>query len=300
MTLETRELCVLFADVVGSTRLYEKLGDAEALHAIERCLNRMERATVSFGGKVLKTIGDEILCVFDTPELAMHAACEMQVRVDDLPRIANDKLSIRIGFHFGSTLLDGGDVYGETVNTAAHIANIAKGRQIITSKATADRLPGGLRRTVTRPLPPLPLKGKQEAIPIVDVIWQHSDAMTMTTLSSLTPSLTGPATLLLRYHDQEMLLEGDKLTLTIGRDATNDLVIADPRASRAHGRIEYRQDRYVVIDQSSNGTFVNIVGEKPFALRREEAILHGKGYICLGHVCRDGSSEFALYFEVIG
>lgn len=299
-TLESRDLCVLFADVVGSTRIYEQHGDAEALQAIERCLNRMERATASFGGKVLKTIGDEIMCTFETPEMALHAACEMQVRVDDLPRIGNDKLTVRIGFHYGSTLVEGGDVYGETVNMAAHITNITKGRQIITSKSTADRLPSGLRRTVTRPLPPLPLKGKHEALPIVDVIWQHSDALTMTTLSSLTPSITGPTTLLLRYKEQEMLLEGDKLAITIGRETTNDIVIADPRASRTHGRIEYRQDRYVLVDLSSNGTFVSIKGEKPFALRREETILRNKGYICLGHVCRDGNSEFALYFEVIG
>src|SRR3990172_8781464 len=91
-----RNLCVLFADVSGSTRLYEKLGDKEALYAVERCIKRMTRATEQYHGRVVKTIGDEVMAVFDSAEAGFQAGCEVQLRVDDLPPIKGTKLAIRV------------------------------------------------------------------------------------------------------------------------------------------------------------------------------------------------------------
>ncbi len=72
-------------------------------------------------------------------------------------------------------------------------------------------------------------------------------------------------------------------TLTLGRDAQNDVVIADRLASRLHARIERRRDKFVLIDQSSNGTFVTVEGEGEIQLRREELMLRGRGHISFGH-----------------
>ena len=117
-----RNLCVLFADVSGSTRLYEKLGDKEALHAVERCLNRMTRATEQFKGRVIKTIGDEVMAVFDSAEAGMDAASSMQQKVGDLPPVRGIKLSIRIGFHFGPAIEDAKDfIEGKKAELAAAI-----------------------------------------------------------------------------------------------------------------------------------------------------------------------------------
>ncbi len=131
-----RYLCVLFGDVSGSTRLYEKLGDKEALHAVERCLNRMTRATEQFKGRVVKTIGDEVMAVFDSAEAGMEAACSMQQRVGDLPPVRGIKLAIRVGFHFGPAIEEATDVFGDTVNMAARMAGLAKAGQIITTAET--------------------------------------------------------------------------------------------------------------------------------------------------------------------
>ena len=140
-----RNLCVLFADVSGSTRLYEKLGDKEALHAVERCINRMTRATEQFKGRVIKTIGDEVMAVFDSAEAGMDAASSMQQRVDDLPPVRGIKLAIRVGFHFGPAIEEAKDVFGDTVNTAARMAGLAKAGQIITTADSVAALPALLR-----------------------------------------------------------------------------------------------------------------------------------------------------------
>lgn len=126
MTAIKRNLCVLFADVSGSTRLYGKLGDAEALRAIGRCMERMELAVLANTGRVVKTIGDEIMAVFDTVDAGMLAAIAMQQGIDDLPPVAGGKMAIRVGFHFGPAVDDNKDIFGDTVNVAARLAGLAK------------------------------------------------------------------------------------------------------------------------------------------------------------------------------
>src|SRR5262245_65044479 len=90
---------VLFADVSGSTRLYETAGDSAALEAISRCLAAAAAATEASGGRVIKTIGDEVMSIFPEPDAAASAAADMQTRIDTLPEVAGTKLGVRIGFH---------------------------------------------------------------------------------------------------------------------------------------------------------------------------------------------------------
>ena len=158
MTAPQHNLFVLFADVSGSTRLYEKLGDTEALRAIDRCLERMGRAVISYKGRVIKTIGDEIMAVFDSAEAGMLAASDMQQRVDDLLPISGTKMAIRVGFHFGPVIEENKDVFGDTVNVAARMAGLAKAGQIVTTDASVQLLPGLLRES-TREIDALAVKG---------------------------------------------------------------------------------------------------------------------------------------------
>lgn len=281
-----RNLCVLFADVSGSTRLYEKLGDKEALHAVERCLNRMTRATEQFKGRVVKTIGDEVMAVFDSAEAGMDAACSMQQRVDDLPPVSGIKLAIRVGFHYGPAIEDGGDVFGDTVNTASRMAGLAKAGQIITTGDTVAALPALLQQS-TREIDALSVKGKAEAVRVCEVIWQESDDLTMKS-ASVTPA-PAATRLVVRHGGEEKVLDASHGVCSLGRDAASDIIITDRRASRSHARIERRRDKFVLIDQSTNGTYVTFDGEAEFALKREEVILRGKGRISFGHACDAGS-----------
>jgi adenylate cyclase len=275
-----RNLCVLFADVSGSTRLYEKLGDKEALHAVERCINRMTRATEQFKGRVIKTIGDEVMAVFDSAEVGMEAACSMQQRIDDLPPVRGIKLAIRVGFHFGPAIEEAKDVFGDTVNTAARMAGLAKAGQIITTAESVAALPELLRQS-TREIDALSVKGKAEDIEVCEVLWQESDDLTMKAASI---AVAAPeARLTLRLGGEEKVLDAGHSLFTLGRDAASDYIINDRRASRTHARIERRRDKFVLIDQSTNGTYVTFKGEAEFALKREEVILRSRGRITFGH-----------------
>jgi adenylate cyclase len=88
------EVAVLFADVVGSTRLYEVLGDADARGMILTCVDLMRAATERNRGTVIKTIGDEILAVFPTPVDAVNAAGEMQQDIRNHPQLLVIRLAV--------------------------------------------------------------------------------------------------------------------------------------------------------------------------------------------------------------
>lgn len=294
MSSQQRDLCVLFADVSGSTRLYEKLGDAEALHAVERCVKRMERASAIYGGRLIKTIGDEVMVAFDTADSAMQAACEMQQRIDDLPPVSGVKLSIRVGFHFGTVIEDGNDCFGDTVNLAARMVGLAKAGQIITTGDTVARLSPLLQKS-TRDLDALAVKGKRDDVAVFEVIWQEGVDLTMKAQTTIKPPPAGQ--LIVKHSGNTLSLDTARDALTMGRDTVNDVVIIDRRASRSHARIERRRDKFVLIDQSTNGTFVTFDGEVEFALKHEEVILRNRGVVSFGHSHHDAGAEI-VEFEV--
>ncbi|MDP2792588.1 MAG: adenylate/guanylate cyclase domain-containing protein [Sulfurisoma sp.] len=297
MTETPRNLCVLFADVAGSTRLYERLGDAEALRAVERCLNRVDHVVASYKGRVIKTIGDEIMAVFDTAEEGMQAACDMQQRVEDLPPVSGVKLAIRVGYHFGPAIEENNDVFGDTVNVAARMTALAKGGQIITTGEAIDALPLLLRQS-SREIDGIAIKGKREVVRVCEVLWQEGDDLTMKS-ASIAPAAPPPLRVKLRHGNKEITLDAAHPTAALGRDLASDVVINDPRASRTHARVELRRDKFMLVDQSTNGTYVTFQGEAEFVLKREETFLRNRGRVCFGHAWADDKTE-VLEFEVGG
>lgn len=278
-----RTLAVLFADVSGSTKLYERLGDTEALRAVDRVIKRMERAIQGFNGRLVKTIGDEVMATFPTAADAFQAATEMQLRVNDLPAVSGVKLAIRVGFHFGPAIEDNNDVFGDTVNTAARIVGLANTSQILTSKQTVDELPQLLQHA-TRDLDQIAVKGKAEGVHAYEVLWQGDaeDDMTMKADSLIKTAKQHVVRLSLNYQGKSVIIDDKMQGVSLGRDMANDIVVEDRKASRHHARIERRGDKYYLVDQSTNGTFLAPAGEKEVLLRREEVLLQGSGTLCFG------------------
>ena len=280
MPTAASELAVLFADVSGSTRLYETLGDERALATIGACLAHVRTACEGHAGRVVKTIGDEVMAVFSHADHAAQAAAEMQNRVATEPPASGQRLAIRVGFHCGPALEADGDVFGDSVNVAARLVGVAHGQQVITSAATAALLSPWLRAR-TRELTALTIKGKLHDLAVCELLWADS-ADELTTLSTRLVTVR-PARLVVHHGAREFVLGERQATLAIGRDAQNDVVVADRLASRMHARIERRRDRFVLVDHSSNGTFLTIEGESEMSLRREEFVLRGSGRISFGH-----------------
>jgi len=290
---QTRYVTVLFADVSGSTKLYETEGDKAAADAIAVCIEKMRQTAESSGGRVVKTIGDEIMAVFATPDAAAYAASGMQSAIDTLAPVGATKLGIRIGFHHGPVIQNDADIFGDTVNLASRLVEQAARSQIIISRETSDRL-GPVFRSSKRPLYAIHVKGKAEEVELCELIWRHADDVTMFTAAraSVEPK---PLELRLKYRDQEIVRRRESDSIIIGRSPDCDLVIATNRASRKHCTIERRQDKYVLADQSTNGTYVTAAGGSEILLRREELRLGVRGWIAFGQP-RAETEDVVEYF----
>lgn len=291
MEKSPQNLAILFADISGSAKLYETLGDAEALSTIDRCLTIIRQACVDSGGRVVKTIGDEVMAVFPAADGAARAATDMQTRISMQRTPRGARLAIHVGFNFGPVLEEGNDVFGDSVTVAARLSNLAKGGQVFTSAQTVEELPPALRAR-TRSQQAHTVKGKQKDIDLFELVWQEAEDE-LTALS--THIKFRPAQLALRHGDRQIDLSEAAPTLSIGRDLQNDVVIADRKASRLHARIERRRDKFVIIDHSSNGTYVTVQGEVEVVLRREELVLRGRGQVSFGHAYQDDPSEFLAF-----
>lgn len=279
MTLISKERAILFADVSGSTALYELLGDKPAAKAIDACLGALKEVIATRDGLVVKTIGDELMVVFNKPEAACEAAREMQQRMATWPPISGAKLAIRIGFHHGLVLEDKGDFWGDGVNTAARLAGLAKAGQILTTGATANALPG-LQRSNLRDLDAISVKGKQDAVRVFELMW--GDTEDATQVAGMTAGSRVESRLTLEVAERTMGFPPEKSVMVLGRDNTCDIVVREKTASRRHARIERRGDQYVLVDESTNGTYVAIEGDREMLLRRDSVMLRGRGKIALG------------------
>jgi adenylate cyclase len=276
----SRQTTVLFADVSESTRLYETAGDATASDAVGKCLELMRRAAESAGGRVVKTIGDEVMAVFRSADAAAGAAAEIQGAIDTLPPVANTKLGVRIGFHSGPVVQKENDVFGDTVNLASRLVGQAKKGQIITSEETAASLGPVFRRT-TRSIYSIQVKGRAEEVGLAELVWRHDEHATVV-LGLRQAARPKTAALRLKYRDTEIVRRRDNDAVVIGREQGCGLVVADTMASRQHCTIERRGDKWVLRDHSSNGTYVTAEGDDEVLLRREEFTLRKHGWIACG------------------
>ena len=284
----------MFADVSGSTRLYERAGDAIAHAAIEKCVGIFRDKTQQSGGRVIKTIGDEVMSVFADASGAAHAAAEIQTSIQELAPVAGSKIGVRIGFHYGPVVEREGDVFGDAVNLAARLAGLAAKGQIMTSRETVDRMTP-TQKAFSRRLYSIEVKGKAQEVDLYEILWQQSGEETaLATRADSTVRPQQHARMTLKYLGQEIVLDSDRNGLTLGRDKFADVTIVDRMGSRLHGKIEYRLGKFILADHSANGTYVTFESEPEIVLRREEVVLRGNGSIAFGQ-SRKTASEVAEF-----
>ncbi len=275
------EGAVLFADVAGSTALYEVLGDERAFALVESCLGAMSRSSTAAGGRVIKTIGDAVMAVFPDATAAATAAVSMQVEVDKLGPSAGVRLGVRVGFRAGPMVERDADVFGDTVNLASRLCDLASRGQIVTDRDTALLLPA-LFRPSLRHLYAVPVKGKEAEVELVEIMWQVSGDEQTAIVSAPIASRAAPALLALGLDDKQLEMGPERRKVTLGRDLEADFTVRSPLVSRAHATIERRRERFVLTDHSANGTYVSIEGRPETRVHREDLLLSGEGAISLG------------------
>src|SRR5688572_11278058 len=273
-TPTTRRCAVLFVDVVHSSELYVDLGDEAARARVVACLADLERGAQRHGGWLVKSLGDGLLCAFETEPQAVEAAFEL------LASAPRHRLRVRIGVHAGEVLEENQDLFGQAVNAAAHLVGLARPSEIlVTSEIVAALAPE--RRAEARQVHGLALKGWREPLDLF-VLERGDPSATLVATAAVvrTPQLLACGLEL--EHGGRTWRVGPLTGLTLGRDAGNDVVVEGEKVSRKHATIGERSGKYVLVDQSVNGTWLAPSDGSLMRLLREEALLHGSGQIYLG------------------
>ncbi|WP_018410523.1 adenylate/guanylate cyclase domain-containing protein [Methyloversatilis thermotolerans] len=287
----SKECAVLFADLVGSTQLYERMGDTAAFALIDRCLRGMRDAVLSCSGRVIKMTGDGLLATFRACDQAADTSLAIHAAISELPLASHFSLGVRTGFHFGPVIETGDDIYGESVNIAARLSELGSHGRAIVSTEAAVRLSEHFQAMV-RPMPPRVVKGVARSVEMCELRCEHSDMVTH--IGGLNADL-GKKEMRVYHGGRVWLVGAEHPRLRLGRDAGVDILVRDARASRQHCEIEFRRDRFVLIDRSSNGTFVTLEGRHEFALTREEVVIDGHGWLAFGSP-RSNASDVVEFF----
>jgi adenylate cyclase len=289
------EVAILFADVVGSTQLYDKFGDTKASETVAQCLEVMKDSTYQFNGTVIKTIGDEVMSTFPTVDEAMGAAVMMQTRITaDNRQEGRIPVSIRIGCHYGPVVQEQNDIFGAAVHTANRMTSQAKAKQVIISGGSVEKMNPDLRKQ-TRQIDVATVRGKLDEVALYELLWNPEEA------TSMLPTIEWEnqrkeSRLLLDFRGETIEVSETRKSVIMGRADDNDVVIKGNLISRIHAKVEMRRGKFMLVDQSTNGTFVqNVQGEETF-VRRDSTELHGEGTIGLGRAEPPGSS-LAVHFK---
>jgi class 3 adenylate cyclase len=292
------EVAILFADVVGSTQLYDKFGDTKASETVAACLEVMKDATLQYEGTVIKTIGDEVMSTFPTVEGAMSAAAVMQTRITaDNKKEDRIAVSIRIGCHYGPVVQERNDIFGAAVHTANRMTSQAKARQIVISGETVEKMsPDFVKQT--RQIDVATVRGKLDEIALYEFLWNPEEATSMLPTIEWESHDRNVSRVVLTFGDQTIEVHDMRKSVNIGRADDNDLVIKGNLISRIHAKVEMRRGKFVLVDQSTNGTFLqDTLGEETF-VRRDTADLGGEGTIGLGRAESPGTA-LAIHYKTL-
>jgi adenylate cyclase len=298
MSQQFEKLAILFADISGSTMLYETLGNAVARQMVLRCLAMMTGRLPAHRGTLIKTIGDEIMCTFPSAEAALRAACDMQEAVENGKPGGETPMYVRVGFNYGEVIREANDVHGDAVNVAARITEVARARQILVTHAAVEALPQHLREKASH-IRRAAVKGRQEELDLFQIIWRADDASSARVgIPAYRKPEGRPEQLVLRHRDQQFTLSERSVTATLGRSEACSIVIRDELVSERHATVEYQLGKFFVSDRSASGTYIHFSGGDTVHIAGEDTTLRGSGAIVLGRPFSEAPAwiiEFSIH-----
>ena len=282
---------VVFTDLFGSTSVFEALGNVRATQAVTQITTWIAQIVEAHGGRVVKMLGDGVLALFTDNPSAINAVVEMQ-RTHQKRMIkmsAGNRMPIRIGVASGDVEIVDGDCYGDAVNVAARLSDLSGPDQIWANSAAlngADEADDVRFRI----LGPINIRGRAEPCVVYQVEWREDMASDFLTVqadleplenSTQRDALGGEIEL--AYLDTHKSFKAFELPIHIGRASQIEFIVSDPRVSRTHARIDWRNGSVMLVDVSSYGCWVRFSGGgSDLLLRRDECVLHGRGEIALG------------------
>ncbi|MBG6077941.1 adenylate/guanylate cyclase domain-containing protein [Polaromonas sp. CG_9.11] len=291
------EFTVVFADLTGSTGVFEKLGNVKAVQVITSLTQWIGQVCENHGGHVVKYLGDGVLILFKESQDAIVSASELQkihydrIRHSPLPL----KMRLQVGMARGDVVEQDGDCYGDAVNVASRLSDLSGSEQILVSESVIRQLPDSFA-VRSRCLGPMIIRGRTETCTVHRVEWQDemlSEVFTMPARlmpTSFDEPNNRPACIELSWIDLKVKFTAAELPVYLGRDIEAQFTIQDPRVSRRHAVIEWRTGKFYLKDISSYGTWVRFSdGESTIPLRRQDCVLLLDGEMALGASFEDFS-----------
>lgn len=282
--------CVLMADITGSTPLYERLSQQDALNQISLMLDRMRALIEESSGHCIKSQGDDTLSVFRRADQGFAAA---QAMIGDE---WDHGLAVHAGLYFGEVLRHENDIYGNAVNTAARLASLAKPGEVLIGDESFDALPQDIKTDCVS-LGGIKLKGKKDPTRVYSYT---GGTLSKQTVQTVVFGQGGPklgrrtVSVTLTCGDQSWELE-DEQSLSIGRSVDNDITLPNAWVSRQHGKVEIRDAQMEFTDHSSAGSSVLTSDGQEYEVHRRTTMLNGEGMLLFGTTDRGQTSSILRY-----
>ncbi|APW42874.1 adenylate/guanylate cyclase domain-containing protein [Rhodoferax saidenbachensis] len=283
---------VVFTDLHGSTAVFEALGNLRATETVTQITTWIGEQCEAHGGRVVKTLGDGVLAMFPDGQSAVKAVVDLQrIHYKRVARTPSEvRMPIRIGVASGDVEIVAGDCYGDAVNVAARLCDLCGPNQIWANAAALGAVDEGHGVTF-RILGPISIRGRAEPCTVYQIEWREEETSDFLTMQGqLDPAYSsGDVDVLgreieLTWSGQTKRFKAFDLPIHIGRVRNVEFMVNDPRVSRTHARLEWRNGSVVLVDVSTYGSWVRFAGANgsDVLLRREECVLHGQGELALG------------------
>jgi len=206
-----RKITVMFTDIASSTQFYEIYGDITGRAMIQRHNDLLAPIIEQHGGKVLRSLGDGLMTVFESPSGGVRAAIAMQrlLAAENQDRKPSEQIWIRAAIHHGSGIVEKGDVYGDIINTVARLCAVTRKAEILVSQACVD---------LVRSEPDLTyeyvgvksFRGKSVPVDVYRIVWDPAEMEELKRSPTGTRRAAEPAAGALRLH---YALQGERLRL---------------------------------------------------------------------------------------
>jgi hypothetical protein len=153
-------------------------------------------------------------------------------------------------------------------------------------------------RNQSRQIDVATVRGRIDEVALFELVWQPEEATSMLPTIEWENKGRRASKLLLNFKDTTIEVSDKRKSINLGRADDNDLVVKGNLISRIHAKIEMRRGKFVLVDQSTNGTFLQDLQGQSVLVRRDSTELGKEGTIGLGRTEEAGSS-LAIYYKTI-
>jgi class 3 adenylate cyclase len=295
---------ILFADLRGSTALFETLGNAEATSLVTHCVTALAAPVEAHGGQVIKTLGDGLMAAFTTPAQAFKSAMQMHEVLGGIVARGGEKgassglksLRLQIAVSRGEVVEVDGDCFGDAVNVAARLLDHAGDNETLVTAQVLAGLGRGVKPSF-RSLDQMVLRGRVEPVQVFVHGGRRSSDSAATQFGDVAPAVE-PDAIRLVWLDMNIVFASRQTPVVLGRSPQAHYCVNDSRVSRSHARLDWHGGSFQLSDLSYNGTYVRFGDGEIVSLRRGSCLLHGRGAIGLGGSPADPTSA-CVRFEVM-